>query len=112
MKPSRALCLSMGTWVIAALAAQSGAAAEGELKPVAVATFKNGLAFIVRQGDVPLEGGVGKVAPVPAATLGSLWITPNDAKVTLDEVVAYRYKMASQQNLTTLRVNRETRHCK
>ena len=102
MKRSRALCLSMGTWMTAALAVYSGAAEQSELKPVAVATFKNGLAFVVRQGDVPLEGGLGKIVPVPAATLGSLWITPNDAKVTLDEVVAYRYKVASQRKLTTL----------
>lgn len=102
MRLSRGLCLTMGTWMIAALAAHAGAAPQGELKPVAVATFKNGLAFVVRQGDVPLEGGVGKIAPIPAATLGSLWITPNDAKVTLDEVVAYRYKVAGQQNLTAL----------
>jgi hypothetical protein len=87
---------------MAALAAHCGAAAESELKPVTVATFKNGLAFVVRQGGVPLEGGEGKIVPVPAATLGSLWITPNDAKVTLDEVVAYRYKVASRQKLTTL----------
>jgi hypothetical protein len=92
----------MGTWMIAALAGYSGAAPEGALKPVQVATFKNGLAFVVRQGDVPLEGGAAKIAPIPAATLGSLWLTPNDAKVTLDEVVAYRYKMASQQTLKTL----------
>jgi len=102
MKLSRSLCMSMGTWTIAALAAYSGAAPESTLKPVQVATFKNGLAFIVRQGDVPLEGGAAKIVPIPAATLGSLWITPNDAKVTLDEVVAYRYKVASRQNLTTL----------
>jgi len=102
MKLSHALCMSMGTWTIAALAAYSGAAPEGALKPVQVATFKNGLAFIVRQGDLPLEGGAGKIVPIPAATLGSLWLTPNDAKVTLDELVAYRYKVASSQNLKTL----------
>jgi hypothetical protein len=99
MKLSHVLYLA---WIIAVLAARSGPAAESELKPVAVATFKNGLAFVVRQGDVPLEGGKGRIVPVPAATLGSLWITPNDAKVTLDEVVAYRYKVASQRKLTRL----------
>lgn len=102
MKVFRALCLSMGACLLVTFAAYSGAAPESELKPVAVAAFKNGLAFVVRQGDVPLEGGTGKIAPIPAATLGSLWIAPNDAKVTLDEVVAYRYKVAGEQSLTTL----------
>jgi hypothetical protein len=60
------------------------------------------LAFVVKQGDVPIEEGEGKIAPIPAATLGSLWITPNDTKVTLDEVVAYRYKVKGQQNLTAI----------
>jgi hypothetical protein len=83
-------------------AAHSGVSADSGLKPLTVATFKNGLAFVVRQGDVPLEDGAGRIAPIPAATLGSLWITPNDAKVTLDEVVAYRYHVPGHQNLTAL----------
>jgi hypothetical protein len=80
----------------------SGVSPDSDLKAVSVAAFKNGLAFVVRQGDVPLENGVGKIAPIPAATLGSLWITSNDAKVTLDEVVAYRYNVTGHQNLTAL----------
>jgi hypothetical protein len=100
MKLSRTLSLSLG--MAMTLAAYGGAPPENELKPVAVAVFKNGLAFVVKQGDLPLEDGAGKIAPIPAATLGSLWITPNDPKVTLDEVVAYRYKVAGQQNLTAL----------
>ena len=102
MKLSRTLCLSIGACLAVTFAAYSGAAPESALKPVAVAAFKNGLAFVVKQGDAPLEDGAGKIAPLPAATLGSLWISPNDAKVTLDEVVAYHYKVAGQQNLTAL----------
>src|SRR5208282_1523426 len=71
-------------------------------KTSAVAAFKNGLAFVVKQGDVRLESGAGKIEPIPSATLGSLWITPNDAGTSLDEVVAYRYKVAGQQSLTAL----------
>jgi len=100
MKLSRTLSLLFGMAIT--LAASGGAPPENELKPVAVAVFKDGLAFVVKQGDLPLEDGVGKIAPIPPATLGSLWITPNDAKVTLDEVVAYRYKVAGQQSVTAL----------
>jgi len=102
MKLSHHLRLLMAACIAATLVPVSGSAAESELKPVAIAAFKNGLAFVVRQGSVPIENGAGKIAPIPAATLGSLWITPNDAKLTLDEVVAYRYKVPGQQNLTTL----------
>jgi len=102
MKLARAWCLVMGTFMAMTFAAHSGVSADNDLKPLTVATFKNGLAFVVRQGDVQLEEGIGKIASIPAATLGSLWITPNDAKVTLDEVVAYRYHVPGHQNLTAL----------
>lgn len=72
------------------------------MKAVVVAAFKNGLALVVKQGDLPLEEGVVRIAPIPAAALGSLWITPNDPKAMLDEVVAYRYKVAGQQALTAI----------
>ena len=88
--------------ILAALAACPGEAADAELKTSAVAAFKNGLTFVVKQGDILLENGTGKIAPIPAATLGSLWITPNDNGTLLDEVVAYRYKVVRPQNLTTL----------
>ncbi|MGA7695141.1 MAG: hypothetical protein WCA76_08915 [Candidatus Sulfotelmatobacter sp.] len=101
MKVPRCFALVACTCVIS-LAAHSGEAPETDLKPAAVAAFKNGLAFVVKQGDVRLEAGVGNLAPVPNATLGSLWIAPNDAGASLDEVVAHRYKVSAQQNLTAL----------
>jgi hypothetical protein len=91
-------CMSM----IGSLAAQSGEAPGTELKTAAVAAFKNGLAFVVKQGDVRLENGVGNLAPVPDATLGSLWIAPNDAGASMDEVVAHRYKIQEHESLTGL----------
>src|SRR5260370_40561234 len=84
------------------LAAHSGEVPELELKTSAVAAFKNGLAFVVKQGDVRLEAGVGNLTSIPNATLGSLWIAPNDAGASLDEVVAHRDKVFGQQNLTAL----------
>lgn len=45
-------------------------------KTVAVAAFKNGLAFVVRQGVVHLQSGIGSITPIPNATLGTLWLAP------------------------------------
>jgi len=47
-------------------------------KTVAVAAFKNGLAFVVRHGEVRLQSGTGRIAPIPNATLGTLWLSPDD----------------------------------
>jgi hypothetical protein len=60
-------------------------------KTVAVAAFKNGLAFVVRQGTVQLQSGAGRITPIPNATLGTLWLAPGEPNTILDEVVAYRY---------------------
>ncbi|MCU1303372.1 MAG: hypothetical protein JWQ87_3656 [Candidatus Sulfotelmatobacter sp.] len=104
MKVSRRFVLVACTCVIWSLAAHSGETPEPELelKTAAVAAFKNGLAFVVKQGDVRLESGVGNLSSIPNATLGSLWIAPNDAGASLDEVVAHRDKVVGRQNLTAL----------
>jgi len=49
-------------------------------KTVAVAAFKNGLAFVVRQGEVQLQSGIGRITPIPNATLGTLWLAPGVAR--------------------------------
>ncbi|MFZ0939447.1 MAG: hypothetical protein WAN63_08455, partial [Candidatus Sulfotelmatobacter sp.] len=102
MKISLQVTLVASTCLVWSLVAHSGEAPETELKTTAVAAFKNGLAFVVKQGDAHLDAGVGNLSPVPNATLGSLWIAPNDAGMSLDEVVAHRYKVSGQQNLTVL----------
>ena len=94
--------LAVCTCVVWSLAAHSGDAPQPELKTSAVAAFKNGLAFVVKQGDVRLEAGVGNLTSIPNATLGSLWIAPNDAGASLDEVVAHHDKVFELQNLTIL----------
>ncbi len=71
-------------------------------KTVAVAAFKNGLAFVVRQGEIPLSGGAGRIAPIPNATLGTLWLAPTTAGARLDEVVAYRYNIAGQRTIPSI----------
>ena len=86
-------------WIVCVSLALPGVAVSGEKqslpqplpKTVAVAAFKNGLAFVVRQGAVQLQSGMGRIAPIPNATLGTLWLAPGEANTMLDEVVAYRY---------------------
>jgi hypothetical protein len=102
MKLLRAFVVLVCFALLGGLAAYSGESTDSDLKTIGVAAFKNGLAFVVKQGQVPLEGGAGRIAPIPAATLGSLWIAPNDSGATLDEVVAFRYKVSTPQNLTVL----------
>ncbi|MGB8730676.1 MAG: hypothetical protein WCC99_05470, partial [Candidatus Sulfotelmatobacter sp.] len=102
MKFPRRFPLLACTCLVWSLTAHSGEAPETDLKTTAVAAFKNGLAFVVKQGDVRLENGVGNLSPVPNATLGSLWIAPNDAGTSLDEVVAHHHKVSAQQSLTAL----------
>jgi len=102
MRLLRCFVLVASTCVLGSLAGYSGGAPQPELKTAAVAAFKNGLAFIVKEGDVHLENGIGNLEPTPNATLGSLWIAPNDAGASLDEVVARRYKVAAPQDLTTI----------
>jgi hypothetical protein len=61
------------------------------LKTTSVAAFKNGLGFFIRQGQVRSAGGEGRILAVPSATLGALWLAPNDPGATLEELVAYHY---------------------
>lgn len=63
------------------------------LHPVAVSAFKNGLAFVLRQGEVSLDDGKGVITAVPQATLGTLWISATDAGTSMDEVVAGRTRI-------------------
>jgi len=78
-------------------------------KTVAIAAFKNGLAFVLRQGEIPLSGGTARLAPIPNATLGTLWLAPVSPEARIDEIVAYRYTTAAQRPIQSiaeiLRVN-------
>ncbi|MGA9671682.1 MAG: hypothetical protein WBQ94_20900 [Terracidiphilus sp.] len=87
---------------VAPFAAETTDAPSALPKTVAVAAFKNGLAFVLRQGEVPLFSGVGRITPIPNATLGSLWISPNTPGVKLDEVVAYRYNIPGERTISSL----------
>lgn len=71
-------------------------------KTVAIAAFKNGLAFVVRQGAIQLQSGTGRITPIPNATLGTLWLAPGEANTSLDEVVAYRYNVSAERPLQSI----------
>lgn len=102
MKIARWFAVILGTCVVGSLVAQPAEAPGTNLKTTAVAAFKSGLAFVVKQGNVHLDGGLGSIEPIPNATLGSLWIAPADAGATLDEVVARHNTSTVQQSLTVL----------
>lgn len=80
----------------------AGEVPEHEMRTVSVAAFKNGLSFVVRQGTVRIVAGEGRITASPNATFGTLWLTPNDAGATLEELVAHRYKAAGQQNFSAI----------
>lgn len=71
-------------------------------KTVAVAAFKNGLAFVIRKGEIPLSGGVGRIAPIPNATLGTLWLSPGTPESKIDELVAYRFNVAGERPMVSI----------
>lgn len=71
-------------------------------KTVAVAAFKNGLAFVLRQGDVPLTAGTARLSPIPTATLGTLWLAPVNPEARIDEIVAYRYNTSTQRTIPSI----------
>ncbi|WP_109484844.1 DUF4139 domain-containing protein [Occallatibacter savannae] len=71
-------------------------------KTVAVAAFKNGLAFVLRQGEIPVTAGTARLSPIPTATLGTLWIAPVNPEARIDEIVAYRYNTTSQRPIQTI----------
>lgn len=71
-------------------------------KTVAIAAFKNGLAFVIRKGEIPLSGGVGRIAPIPNATLGTLWLSPGTPESKIDELVAYRYNVPGERPIPSI----------
>jgi hypothetical protein len=57
---------------------------------------------MVRQGEVPLTGGSGRISPIPNATLGTLWLSTSTPDSRLDEVVAYRYSIAGERVIPSI----------
>ena len=72
------------------------------LRTTSVAAFKNGLGFFMRQGTAHLSNGQARIPFVPEASLGSLWLAPNQSGVTIEELVAYRYKAPKERSINSL----------
>ena len=72
------------------------------LRTTSVAAFKNGLGFFMRQGAAHVANGQARIPFVPEASLGSLWLAPNDSGVTIEELVAYRYKVSKERSVDSL----------
>ena len=72
------------------------------LRTTGVAAFKNGLGFFMRQGTAHLVNGQARIPFVPEASLGSLWLAPNESGVTIEELVAYRYKAPKERSIDSL----------
>ncbi len=54
-----------------------------ELRVTEAIVFKNGLAFMTREGTLSFRDGEARVAPAPEASLGTLWIAAGDRRVDL-----------------------------
>ena len=72
------------------------------LSTTSVAAFKNGLGFFIRQGTAHTLNGQAKIPFVPEASLGSLWLAANESGVTIDELVAYRYKVSKERSVDSI----------
>lgn len=55
-----------------------------------VAAFKNGLAFVYRAGETPLQNGWVRMDQLPSATLGTLWIGTTSKSGPVTDVIAYK----------------------
>lgn len=57
--------------------------------PKVLTVFKNGLGFFRREGTAPLRDGWTVTESVPAAALGSLWVTALDEGAVVEEAVSF-----------------------
>jgi len=60
--------------VISMIMSAIGLAATVETEVDSVALFKNGLAFFIRNGELPDQPGDVEIGPLPAASHGTFWV--------------------------------------
>jgi len=58
-----------------------------ETRPVTAAVFKNGLGFVVREGEARLADGWGIIEDVPPASLGTLWLATTGKRARIEQAV-------------------------
>jgi hypothetical protein len=71
-------------------------------KAKAIAIFKNGLGFFIREGEVDLLNRWAVTEYVPKAALGSLWIGSLDKDAQLEEVIGFFEEVKSENEAITL----------
>lgn len=96
---SKKICLAVAvlclTFIVGGSMAWAGAQAKEEplpvlkTKPVILTVFKNGLGFFTREGTTELRNGWAVTEEVPAAALGSLWVTSLEPGSPVEETVTY-----------------------
>ena len=69
-----------------------------EIKSIAI--FKNGLAFVVRNGEAEVKDNYVDMGQIPAIVLGSYWIAGD--KNPIDEVLSYKKTVDSDININNL----------
>lgn len=76
------LSLTVAVLSLTLLASQALAApAPVDTQVSRVALFKNGLAFVIRHGELPAKAGEVRIGPLPAASHGTLWLSYDPATV-------------------------------
>lgn len=104
MSPSRSLPLValLGASLLTGAMAQEpppppgGPVVDVSPRLVQVALFKNGLAMLVTEVEVPPGAERLRVRPLPAPVHGTFWITTSSDQVTVPEVVAAREEVTDE----------------
>jgi hypothetical protein len=74
--------------------------AAAQLRVTRAVVFKNGLAFLMREGTLTFADGRAQVAPAPQALLGTLWITAGGRAI--DEVRATKETQETTEPVTSI----------
>ncbi len=95
---SKKTCFAITVLCLVTIAGGSAAWAGGQVKdeplpvlktkPKILTVFKNGLGFFIREGATDLKNGWAVTEEVPAAALGTLWVTSLEAGSPVEETVS------------------------
>ncbi len=86
--------------VLLSLLAAFAAFGETQTRVTSAVVFKNGLAFVTREGTLAYSAGRASLSPIPDALLGTLWIAADGR--TIDEVRASKDALISSRGAATI----------
>lgn len=103
----KVVLLLLGVWIFLLFLVSLSRGEESPLPvlktaPKTVAVFKNGLGFIIKEGEVDLKDGWAITEDVPKATLGTIWIGVLDKGSVLEEVIAMRKDETKEREVTSI----------